>query len=419
MLVAVVLVVAQAASAEVVTGSYIGDGTSPRVIVVAQPGFAPAGVLIKGAGATYAILRTQTMAGTLAKPILGQSSPQSDLVLSLDPNGFTVGAAAPVNAMGIRYDWVAFSAEPGESHFGTYVGDGVADREIAGLGFQPDVVIVTTEAPENSRVRTLTAPPGRSYDFGSLETTTSIRSFTADGFTIGPGAAVNAPGVRFHFVAWKQVAGKVQAGSYTGDAVDGRIVGNLGLDAGYVFIQGVNTGAVHRGNAPAGTDESQTFTNLSNQPNLIQSFGPGSFEVGTDSRVNTLGRTYHYVAYAALNANVCAGGVCDGGACCTADAGDASEPPDAGSAMDGGGGDADGGGDPDGGGPDGGGPDGGDADGGCCAIAPTPPEDPREFQIGCGCQSTGDTLWPLLVTLVIRGGVRRRSAERRAPAAWR
>lgn len=84
-------------------------------------------------------------------------------------------------------------------------------------------------------------------------------------------------------------------GSYTGNGTDNRTI-TLAADftPAYVIVKGdaAVTAAARFGTAG---DASQTATDV-NAANMIQAFGAGTFQVGTDSRVNQNGVTYYYLA---------------------------------------------------------------------------------------------------------------------------
>jgi hypothetical protein len=65
-----------------------------------------------------------------------------DLIQALEANGFQVGTDARVNAVGTSYHYMAWKAIPGKMSVGSYPGDGFDNRDITGVGFQPEYVIV-------------------------------------------------------------------------------------------------------------------------------------------------------------------------------------------------------------------------------------------------------------------------------------
>ena len=67
------------------------------------------------------------------------------LIPTLGADGFTVGNDVRVNRDGTTYHYVAWNQIPGKMDVGTYTGNGADNRNIAGVGFQPDFLMVQTD----------------------------------------------------------------------------------------------------------------------------------------------------------------------------------------------------------------------------------------------------------------------------------
>ena len=65
-----------------------------------------------------------------------------DRIQDFLPDGFQVGADMVINGAGTIYHYVAWAETPGKVATGDYAGDGVDDRDITGLGFRPEYVLV-------------------------------------------------------------------------------------------------------------------------------------------------------------------------------------------------------------------------------------------------------------------------------------
>jgi len=130
------------AQMRVVTHSYTGDGVDNRAFT--GLGFQPDVVIIKKQTGTTgaAVIRTSTMSGDNSKQMVSSVALELNLIQSLDADGFTLGNDARVNASAANYYFVAFKQYAGEMKVGSYVGDGTDNRDITGVGFQPDYVIV-------------------------------------------------------------------------------------------------------------------------------------------------------------------------------------------------------------------------------------------------------------------------------------
>jgi hypothetical protein len=279
---------------EIRTGTYTGNGADNRQIT--GLGFTPDLVLVKGDNTQNAVLRGYTISGDLAKDMV-DGSVAADRIQSLDAEGFTVGTDARVNGNGVQYHWVAWAAGAGEMTFGLYTGNGVAGRQITDLGFSPDYVILTggTNQPvaRNSAGTT-------SSNFDGTSNAAWISALGADGFTVGNDARVNANGQPYGFVAWNEVAGVTDVGSYTGNGTDSRNITGVGFQPEYVIVQRNTTGfnPLHHPNSlGAGTDSSLFFDNQGAFANYIQALQADGFQLGNHVNVNENAATYSYVAW--------------------------------------------------------------------------------------------------------------------------
>ncbi len=141
---------------------------------------------------------------------------------------------------------------------GTYVGDGVAGRNIIGLGFRPDAVLVKVDyndgvTPANAYavMRTFTMPVGNSKPLpGSFTLSPNmIQSLDSDGFTLGNHPSVNlGPGAgncgtgtcTYYWTAFRANA-DVKVGFYTGNGLAAgapQAVTGVGFSPDYVITLG-------------------------------------------------------------------------------------------------------------------------------------------------------------------------------------
>src|SRR5262245_22550899 len=88
---------ARPAAAQLASGSYVGDGASGHRI--SSVGFRSDFVVIKG-GSEEAILASSTAPPNAAKRAVTSRVLEANLVVSLDADGFTVGADGNTNAAG-------------------------------------------------------------------------------------------------------------------------------------------------------------------------------------------------------------------------------------------------------------------------------------------------------------------------------
>ena len=279
---------------EILTGTYVGNGTDNRAIT--GLGFAPELVIVKGDDVQNGVLRAYTMSGDLTKDLI-DGSMAADRIQSLDAEGFTVGTDARVNAAGVSYHWIAWIAGAGEMTFGTYTGNGTAGRAITDLGFSPDFLIVSGSSAE-AVYRNSAA--GASFSFDATRSTAWISAMGADGFTLGSDTRVNATGQPYSYVAWNEIPGTMDVGTYAGDGLDDRSITGLGFQPEYAFVQRDATGynALHHPNSlGASTDSTLFFDDRGSFENYVQQLQSDGFQVGDQANINASGATYAYAAW--------------------------------------------------------------------------------------------------------------------------
>ncbi|MGH7484095.1 MAG: DUF7483 domain-containing protein [bacterium] len=190
----------------VATGSFTGNGTDDRAIT--GVGFQPDVVFVKCDCAQAAVARTSTMAGDASKVLGAATALQADQVQSLDADGFTVGTSSRVNNSGKTIYWTAMKAGD-ELKVSSYVGNGVDDRSITGVGLQP-IWVITMGDGNDSLFRPATVAGDASFVIdGSAQVTNRIQALQADGFQIGTNATVNQSGTTYHYIAWAASANVV------------------------------------------------------------------------------------------------------------------------------------------------------------------------------------------------------------------
>ncbi len=294
------------------SGSYTGNGSDNRAIT--GLGFQPDMVIIKGNMKQVAVMRTASMTGDATKPMVGDTAVGSNMIQNLLSDGFEVGTDARVNTSGISYYWTAFKNASGELSSGSYTGTGVA-RSITGLGFSPEFVMVMSETAVAQVFQSSTMPSSFQWDdAGGFAG--RITSLDSNGFSLGTNGSVNGSGVRYHYVAWNQVAGKINVGSYAGNGLDNRPITGIGFSPEYVMLKPstVAKGSHKSGSTGAGVDTALNFHAALNSTNIIQALQSDGFQVGNSSASNGTGVTYHWMAFRQnLNAGSLSVDVVDGG----------------------------------------------------------------------------------------------------------
>ena len=284
---------------EIQTGKYTGDGVNNRTIT--GIGFKPDVVIIKSSGTQQACIRTSTMPGDNSKKMSSTAAFAANMIQSLDNDGFTVGSDQNVNKSGNEYYWVAMKAEAGLLMLSTYIGDGLDNRAITGVGFQPDLVMVIDSSGQGMvyRVSSMSGEATFRFNAGDLFNN-RIKAFQADGFLLGTHSTVNNNGDNYHFLAMKIASGKMNVGSYVGDSLDNRSITGLTFQPEYAIIKAPKAQAVHRPSSIIG-DTCLEFTSSKVRANMIQSYETDGFQVGNANETNKLGETYYWVAFANQN----------------------------------------------------------------------------------------------------------------------
>ena len=252
------------------------------------------------------------MAGQ-AKPIWQTVTLQGNHITSLDADGFTVGDQVRVNGNSICgagsdpcvYYWTAFNADSNIA-VGSYTGNGAATQAITGVGFAPDYVMIYGDDNNWARNRTrfTSGVLGAGANFrirNSGQNATSIPSLDADGFTVGDGSAgqedSNENTTIYHYVAIRNQPGAIRVGSYAGDGTSPRDVTGVGFQPVYVLVQSLDDGdqAFQKSDQMPAADSSDFLNGLLGA-RIVGLIADG-FQVSGDSRVNSGGEDYTYVAF--------------------------------------------------------------------------------------------------------------------------
>ena len=183
-------------------GTYTGNGTAGRTVT--GLGFSPEALFVFDAGNQEAVF-TNSAAGGNAFDF--NNSTNATWIPSLDANGFTLGADDRVNGSGRTYHYVALNEIPGWMDVGSYTGDGVDNRNITGIGFQPEWVVVKNTAGDGvvQHFDSQGAGTDSSSVFtGKTEATNRIQQLQADGFQAGADNDVNGSGKTYTYMAFSQ-----------------------------------------------------------------------------------------------------------------------------------------------------------------------------------------------------------------------
>lgn len=191
------------AGTDTVTGTYTGNATDNRAIT--GVGFQPEWMSIGGSSTYHSQHKSIATGASTDISQYGTSLANiSNAIQSLDSDGFTIGTANEVNANLLTYYWFAIKQSTSIKS-GTYTGNGSDNRDIAGVGFTPEAVLVkhAGTSPMTGRV---TAHSGDLSSFVRANTAPAadnIQSFGSDGFQIGTDTRVNTNTESYYYVAIK------------------------------------------------------------------------------------------------------------------------------------------------------------------------------------------------------------------------
>jgi len=285
-----------AQSIQIATGSYTGNGTTQAIT---SAGFAPEVVFVKSASTQDVKFRVDAM-GTDSSASLDNEAVGTDMIETLTSNGFTVGGDASVNAGTVVFHWVAMAGLTVKT--GAYRGNGVDDRNITDVGYQPDLVIVKSEDTGVDRFAQwaqIRLGVGNSSGFsGDGIAVNRIQSFLSNGFQIGTDPRVNADGVDYWYIAIQGEPNAIMDSSYTGNGTTQTLSYLVGaFNSQWLWVKrSTAQGGAHRGDSH-GTNTSAFFDDFANPTTAITAEGAGSFTVGSSIATNANGGTYYYLGF--------------------------------------------------------------------------------------------------------------------------
>jgi hypothetical protein len=282
-------------------GSYTGSGANRSISGL---GFGPNLVMINGEGSTYAVYRTDQMQGDATTYFASATADFTGGITSLDDDGFSLGTNSTVNTSGTTYHWQAFGGaftpdgNSGAADFatGAYYGNGIDNRDIQDIPFQPDLVVVKRSGASLATIRTSLYTGDLSGYFNTTaDTSNLIQAINSDGFQVGTNAVVNGSASVYRWFAFK-IGTNFDLGSYTGNGTNGRQVdGPFWSDLIWIN-RTTSSSAVQRPSTLGGTS-TQSFMNSAMITNGITGINASGFTVGTNAAVNASGGSYRYVVW--------------------------------------------------------------------------------------------------------------------------
>lgn len=287
------------------TGYFVGNGAYKAISGL---GFMPELIILKSDSSTTGTLfKSKYMPSNVVSYFIATADSTAGII-ALGSDGFTVSSSANTN--NVRYTWIAFTGSDcsatGVFCTRQYVGDGLTNKTISAVGFQPDLVISKRSTAVDGAWRSSSMGTNVAQFFSATVQETGGLNFTtlnATGFTVG--TTLNASGGVYYYIAFKSTAGSIFVGTYTGNATDNRNITGVGFIPDFVFVKKSDTAAA------AGVmnveeshgDNTSYFTATANLVNSIQALQSDGFQIGTDTTVNTNSSVYFYVAFGGGTAN--------------------------------------------------------------------------------------------------------------------
>lgn len=288
-------------------GQYTGNGVATREIMT---GFKPDFTMLKRTTAVAAHFHTASQPDdeilyftNTARNVTG------NFIKSFSNSGFHVGTTN--NQNGGIFNYVAFKNTENIFKEGKYDGSIDDDRNITGVGFRPDIVMVTngTNTTANN-TRAIMRTIDTYGDYTPLLTATAnaanvIQQLQNDGFQVGTNVMANAEGDTYYYLAFKGVPEPpspsgtftMTTGIYTGNGTSQNISG-LDFKPDLVIIKNdADTFQVFRTSIMRGDSTAYFATNVTSFSGGITSINNDGFSLGSDSTVNASDNTYHYQAF--------------------------------------------------------------------------------------------------------------------------
>lgn len=278
-------------------GSYVGNGLDNRSILGC--GFNPDMVIVHSVQGREPMVRIDEMGSGFSRSLSDDDGLESNVIQNLINDGFEVGTDDRVNRPGETYIWIAFSEVAGRMTTGSYIGSGLDNRSVAGLGFEPSYVMVFSAASDDAWHRPSGISGDASLSFGTRSPAGDrIQALESNGFQVGGHGEVNRLLTTYYYAAWKRGDRVFHSGRYTGDGVDGRASTGVTFGPTYLLIANeADHGAIHRSTDLGLGDASLPLDDSGFVSDGIQAFISGGFEVGTRDEVNRFGDTYHWMAW--------------------------------------------------------------------------------------------------------------------------
>ncbi|MEZ6078125.1 MAG: hypothetical protein R3C56_21360 [Pirellulaceae bacterium] len=195
--------IAFGAGSDIDVGAYTGNAATQAVTGI---GFSPEMVWSLNAAAQSVRWESSLSTATFD---FNQTSYGTAGFTSLNADGFTVDSSTALNGSGNTVYYIAFNQNADYFSLNTYVGNSVNNRNITGVGFEPELVFVR-ETTGSNFVDLKTESSGYNTNvaggFGNFGQTYAnyIKALQSDGFQVGTDPDENASGRTYAYFAFKQ-----------------------------------------------------------------------------------------------------------------------------------------------------------------------------------------------------------------------
>lgn len=289
-------------------GCYTGNSTDNRDITV---GFAPDWVMVCRNSINVCYYRSSFFAGDNSCDATSNTC-ATDRIQAFGSTTFQVGTAAEVNVTGNAYCWQAYKSTSGEVAVGEYTGNGSSPRGITGVGFQPEVVILSergTGTANGSWIKTDTMAATRSCIWkdcsaSCCQNSAVINSLDADGFTVAAPMNENTVGTYTYLALNTGGTGTIRTitGSYSGDNSASRAIASGCPSNATLVITRADTSTSAdgcpgwRGTAADATEGDRIYETGGGVAGFLNDFSGANFTAVkvAGGSCNTTGTTYHW-----------------------------------------------------------------------------------------------------------------------------
>lgn len=199
------------------------------------------------------------------------------------PEGsFVPGTDGRININTVVTHWIAIQTDGLDAAVGSYLGDGVDNREIDWLGWTPTWALIIADG-QVAAVRSGSDVGDISFPLdGSAGGANRIQAMRTTGIQLGSDSRVNGNGTRYYYFVLKDVAGIAKVITYTGNGVGGLGVTGAGFAPDNIILRGnsANRG-VTRFKGESGTSGSMQISAASEASQQITSKDSDGFTYGT------------------------------------------------------------------------------------------------------------------------------------------